>query len=171
MRDSRPGSRTRPNLGGTGRNDGAAPQRPHSLLVVDPSPAARRALGRELTALGQQPLSVATWREAGAILSTRQVDAVIAADGLGNDDGVAFLAWIRRTHPSVKRVLITGHCHFQRLREAVNEAGVWFFLTKPWDQPSLTGLVRSLDGFGVEDSVTGSHEHLRVDRNAAGRRL
>ena len=58
-------------------------------------------------------------------------------------DGVGLLALIGRVSPLTVRVLLTGSTGFDDARRAIHEAGVFRYLTKPWDDADLVSQLRA----------------------------
>lgn len=115
-----------------------------TILVVDDEPYVRAALARSLRRSAAQILLAADAEEAEALLGAHEVDLVIADHGLPGRSGLDFLERCRSQSPAARRVLITGHRDFPLMREAIERAGVAYFLTKPWDPAALRRLVADL---------------------------
>ncbi len=121
-----------------------------TLLVVDDEPYVRNAIARSLRRSAGRVLLAADAEQARELLDANEVDLVIADHGLPGASGLDLLARCRVHHPRARRVLITGHRDFPLMREAIDRAGVSYFLTKPWDPDALRrlvdDLVRATDG-------------------------
>jgi response regulator RpfG family c-di-GMP phosphodiesterase len=63
-------------------------------------------------------------------------------------DGVSFLKEVRRLQPEATRVLLTGYADKENAIRAINEAGLYYYLEKPWDNEHFKLVVRN----GVERS-------------------
>ncbi len=48
-------------------------------------------------------------------------------------NGTEFLARVRELHPSVVRIVLSGHTAVQTITEVIKHGGIWRLLTKPWD--------------------------------------
>lgn len=126
-----------------------------TLLVVDDEPYVRNALARSLRRTAGRVLLAADAEQAAALLDEHDVDLVIADHGLPGQSGLDLLARCRERHPDARRVLITGHRDFPLMREAIDRAGVSYFLTKPWDPEALRRLVDDLVTSGADAPATG----------------
>lgn len=109
------------------------------LLLVDDEPAQLRALQRSLR--GLQPdldfdLAVGG-AEALALARAHAHDVVVADLHMPGLDGLALLREVARWQPLAVRLLLTGTADFATAQRAVNEAGVFRYLTKPWDPEAL----------------------------------
>lgn len=69
--------------------------------------------------------------------------------------GAAFLARSRECRPDAMRILLTGYSEIDSAVRAINEAGVYRYLTKPWDDHDLL--------MPVEQAI----EQQRLHREAA----
>ena len=64
-------------------------------------------------------------------------DLVIADQRMPEMTGLELLAYLRDHHPSTVRILLTAYSDAGVLKEAINAAGVYRFVTKPWDPELL----------------------------------
>ncbi len=115
--------------------DSAGPE----VLVVDDSVGVRRALDRDLYALGRSAVSAATPLEAVEWLTddTRRFDTAIVDLRLGHADGLEFLTFLTDDHPALRRILMSGNIPVGLLRLAVVSGRANAVLDKPWSRDSL----------------------------------
>ena len=113
---------------------------------MDDEQAIRSALRRALQRFGYEVLTAEGGEAAlellgapGAVLP----QVVISDQRLQHMDGVTFLTRVKERWPIVQRVLLTGFADVENIERAVNEAGIYRFLSKPWEDVSLLGTVRS----------------------------
>lgn len=52
-------------------------------------------------------------------------------------DGVAFLKALRALQPDAVRLILSGYADLNGLIAAINEAAIWRFLSKPWNDYEL----------------------------------
>lgn len=84
---------------------------------------------------------------------------VVVADFMMPDmDGVAFLKEMRRIQPQATRLLLTGYADKENAIRAINEAGLYYYLEKPWDNEHFKLVVRN----GVERSSLFNELSARV---------
>jgi excisionase family DNA binding protein len=70
---------------------------------------------------------------------------------LPGEKGVEFLKRARRVRPNAIRILTTAYSDFDAVIEAVNSAGIFQYVAKPWDIPQLeTILKRACELFFVQ---------------------
>lgn len=64
-------------------------------------------------------------------------------------DGVEFLTRAREVRPEATRILLTGYADKENAIRAINEAGLYQYIEKPWDNDALAFAIRN----GVERSL------------------
>lgn len=109
------------------------------LLLVDDEPALLQALRRLLRRLGPDVrLDLA---EGGAaalpLLQEHRYDVVISDLRMPGMDGLDLLCRVAQLQPLAVRLLLTGQADFPTAQRAVNETGVFRYLTKPWTDGAL----------------------------------
>jgi len=82
------------------------------------------------------------------IIEKDRVDVIIADFMMPAMDGIEFLRQARDRRPHATRILLTGYADVQNAIRAINEAGLYQYLEKPWDNDRLKLVVRN----GVERS-------------------
>lgn len=81
-------------------------------------------------------------------LREHDVDMVISDFLMPVMDGISLLAEARRLHPEAPRVLLTGYADKQNAIRAINDAQIFHYLEKPWENEQLRHIVIN----GVERS-------------------
>jgi DNA-binding NtrC family response regulator len=124
--------------------------RPKSVLVVDDEPMVTTSL-RSFLEL-ETPYRVLTFSnplEALAHdLDSDNVYVVISDFMMPQMDGITFLREVRAKRPQATRILLTGYADKENAIRAINEAGLYYYLEKPWDNEHFKLVVRN----GVERS-------------------
>jgi DNA-binding NtrC family response regulator len=92
---------------------------------------------------------------AGAEVSLR---LVVADFMMPEMDGVSFLKEMRRVQPEATRLLLTGYADKENAIRAINEAGLYYYMEKPWDNEHFKLVVRN----GVERSSLFNELSSRV---------
>ncbi|MDH3732166.1 MAG: response regulator [Gemmatimonadota bacterium] len=82
-------------------------------------------------------------------LGEHTVHMIVADYMMPEMDGVTFLTRAREVQPQATRVLLTGYADKQNAIRAINEAGLYHYLEKPWDNEALKMIIRN----GVERSA------------------
>jgi len=113
---------------------------PPRLLIVDDEPHILAAFARALRsgATRDWPLTLRTDpRQAVELLQARDVDVLVTDLRMPHMDGLALLDEARRLRPLCVRMILTGSPDFETAQRAVNHAGAYRYLCKPWDDGDL----------------------------------
>ena len=71
-------------------------------------------------------------QEAEALLQTEWVQIILCDQRMPDTTGVEFLTRVREQWPDVIRMIISGYTDSEDIINALNEAGVYQYITKPW---------------------------------------
>lgn len=113
----------------------------HTVLLVDDEPAIVAALRRTLRGRGYRILGATGPMEALDLLAAESVDLVVSDIDMPGMSGLDLVSRIRREHPGVVRMLLTGRGTLDAALRAINDGEVHRFLTKPWDDDELRDIV------------------------------
>lgn len=107
------------------------------VLFVDDDPlilsAVKRSLGRE----GFEIFVTAEPLDAPRLIAEHQVDVIVSDYMMPRCTGVELLSLVRRLHPRVTRIMMTGQADRDATIRAINEGAVSRYLEKPWDDAVL----------------------------------
>jgi two-component system response regulator HupR/HoxA len=81
--------------------------------------------------------------EARRILETDWVQIILCDQRMPEITGVEFLKQVREQWPEVIRMIISGYTDSEDIISAVNEAGIYQFVTKPWHPDNLILLLKN----------------------------
>jgi DNA-binding NtrC family response regulator len=115
-----------------------------TVMLVDDEEMVTTALGSFLQL--ETPYRVLTFnspRLAIQILERETVDVVVADFMMPEMDGVDFLKAVRERRPHSTRILLTGYADVENAIRAINEAGLYQYLQKPWDNEQLKIVIRN----------------------------
>lgn len=110
---------------------------PLKVLFVDDDPlilsAVRRSLGREGFEIHvcNDPL------DAPKLVGELRVDVIVSDYMMPGCTGVELLSLVRRLHPKVTRIMMTGQADRDATIRAINEGAVSRYVEKPWDDAVL----------------------------------
>jgi putative two-component system response regulator len=93
-----------------------------------------------------------------AAMETVRPSCIVSDFMMPQLDGVTFLRRARDVHPMATRILLTGYADKQNAIRAINEAGLYYYLEKPWDNEHLKLVIRN----GVERSALFTELDARV---------
>lgn len=81
--------------------------------------------------------TAATIGEAETILQQEWVQVILCDQRMPEMTGVEFLKSVRERWPDVIRMVISGYTDSEDIISAVNDAGIYQYITKPWQPDSL----------------------------------
>jgi DNA-binding NtrC family response regulator len=91
-------------------------------------------------------------------IEAEPVACVISDFMMPGMDGITLLRRSRELRPTATRILLTGYADKQNAIRAINEAGLYYYLEKPWDNEHLKLVIRN----GVERSALFTELDARV---------
>jgi DNA-binding NtrC family response regulator len=97
-------------------------------------------------------------RAAIEVVEREAVDVVVADFMMPELDGVDFLKAVRARRPHSTRILLTGYADVENAIRAINEAGLYQYLQKPWDNEQLKIVIRN----GIERSSLVNELDARI---------
>lgn len=115
---------------------------PACVLLVDDEPHILSALRRCLRGRGFDVLLAADGEQALELLARQPVDVIVCDMRMPGLSGAQVLQRSMALAPDAIRVLLTGHADIASAMAAVNEAEVFRYLAKPWDDTLLLQVLR-----------------------------
>ena len=76
------------------------------------------------------------------MLEGREVDMVISDQNMPFMTGLEFLQRVKADHPGTLTMMLTGEKEIEIAVQAINQAGVYKFILKPWDDNDLKVTIR-----------------------------
>lgn len=113
-----------------------------TVLIVDDEVRSLETLERILEDDFEIKTAIDT-EAARAILETEWVQIILCDQRMPDMTGVEFLKQVREQWPEVIRMIISGYTDSQDIISAVNEAGIYQFVTKPWHPDTLILLLKN----------------------------
>jgi len=119
--------------------------RPQTVLIVDDEPMVTTSLQSFLEL--ETPYRVLIFtdpRQALELdLDAENVYVVISDFMMPEMDGITFLKAMRDKRPQATRILLTGYADKENAIRAINEAGLYYYLEKPWNNEHLRLIIRN----------------------------
>jgi len=119
-----------------------------SLLIVDDEPNVLNALRRMclnrtmLPAIPDPTVTAFTSPlEAIDYLRDHPVDLVISDFRMPDMDGATFLTRVKALRPDTARIILSACADLDGIARAINEAGIFRFVSKPWSDPELKAAI------------------------------
>src|SRR6266496_5839423 len=118
------------------------------LLIVDDEPHVLSALRRmllnaaALPALPDPQLTACTSPvKALEHVANHHLDLVISDYRMPVMDGVSFLTRVKELQPDAARIILSAYADMEGIVRAINEAGIFRFISKPWSDAELKAIV------------------------------
>jgi DNA-binding NtrC family response regulator len=115
------------------------------ILLVDDEENVRNALKRVLKREGYEVYSAGGGAEALSHLQQICPDVIISDFLMPDMNGIEFLKKTREVLPEIIRIILTAHADLQIALQAINDAGVYRLLTKPWDDAELKIMLNQIN--------------------------
>lgn len=111
-----------------------------TILIVDDKQSVFESLALNFSDYDFAPLWAVDSRDALAALVRERIDAVLLDLSLGCESGIDLLALIKRDHPAIPVIMITGYGTLELAVKSI-KLGAYDFLPKPLDFDRLRGTV------------------------------
>jgi serine phosphatase RsbU (regulator of sigma subunit) len=82
-------------------------------------------------------------KEALKELNKRSVDIVVSDFLMPEMNGLGFLKEVKKLHPDVPRILLTGYADKENAISAINQVGLYQYIEKPWDNQNIKLIIRN----------------------------
>ncbi len=116
----------------------------YSILVVDDEEMVLSALKRLFRDMDDcDVLMTMDSKEALDIVSRQEIDLIVSDQRMPGMPGVLLLKRIKEISPDTVRILMSGYSDFNTVVDAINDAEVYRFISKPWDNKSFLLMVRA----------------------------
>lgn len=67
------------------------------------------------------------------LLKSTPIDLIVTDQRMPKTTGVDFLKWCKAAYPDAVRIILTGFSDTEAIITAINECGIYRYLSKPWD--------------------------------------
>ncbi len=111
------------------------------ILLVDDEENILRSLTRELMDMPYGLLTATSADKALEVMGAQPVTVIISDQRMSGASGTELLASVREKYPDVVRILLTAFSDMQDVIDAINKAGIYKFIQKPWKTPELKRLI------------------------------
>lgn len=142
-----------------------------TVLCVDDEPNILNALRRLLRPQGYRVLTAGSGAEGLALLADTGVDLVLSDMRMPEMDGARFLETVKARSPDTARILLTGFADLGSTIAAINQAEIYRYVSKPWDDAVLLGVVRDALERKLLEREKARLERLTAQQNEALREL
>ena len=112
-----------------------------TILVVDDEVRSQEALRRVLRD-DFEVLCAGNAADAEKLLEGEIVHAILCDQRMPHESGVSFLKRVRELWPDPVRMIISGYSDSEDIIAGLNEAGIYQYITKPWQPDRLVDIVK-----------------------------
>lgn len=84
-----------------------------------------------------------TAEEGLQILEKEKIDLILTDQRMPEMSGVEFLKKVIVRYPQPYRILITAYTDFDALKDAVNEAKIFQYIQKPWEEKKIQQIIKN----------------------------
>jgi len=138
-----------------------------TVLIVDDEVRSLESLQRIL--VDDFEVNVASSvQEAEVLLQTEWVQIILCDQRMPDTTGVEFLTRVREQWPDVIRMIISGYTDSEDIINALNDAGVYQYITKPWHPENL---ILTLKNAAELFRLQRQNELLSIELKSSPRRL
>ncbi|MBN2763751.1 MAG: response regulator, partial [Bacteroidales bacterium] len=103
-----------------------------------------------------------TAQEGIRIMENQNIDLILTDQRMPEMTGVDFLKSIMVKYPHPNRILITAYTDFDALKDAVNEAKIFQYIQKPWEEREIQQVIDSaLDMYELKQKNIELTEQLK----------
>jgi DNA-binding NtrC family response regulator len=140
---------------------------PQVVLVVDDEEYVRNGLTRVLQDAGYTVFAAESGEEALRMLADHPIRLLISDNNMPGMTGLELFREVRRRHPHVLRIMLTGDTDPDLPVRSINDAEVYRFVRKPWNNQELRTIVRlAFEVLVLEDEKLRLLEIVRKHRAA-----
>lgn len=126
----------------------------HRILLVDDEENVLNALRRNLAPLHCELEAFSQPRRALARAGEVAFDVVISDYRMPGMDGVTLVKELKKLQPDLIAIMLSGFADLRAIMDAINEAEVYRYLTKPWDADKLNTTISQ----ALEQRANGSKQ-------------
>ena len=116
--------------------------RKHSILVVDDEELFIEYIKSMLSGESYNVITASSGKQGLEILKKQSVNMVISEYKIPLMNGLEFLEKVRIIYPDILTIMVTDQPDIKLAIKAINEAGVYKFLLKPWDDIEFKNAIK-----------------------------
>lgn len=113
----------------------------YRLLLVDDEVSILNTLQRQLRKSCFELHIANSGKEALEILEQARIHIVISDMRMPEMSGAELLSEVKHLYPNTIRILLTGYSDMESTITAINEGGIFSYVTKPWNRDELSELL------------------------------
>jgi EAL domain-containing protein (putative c-di-GMP-specific phosphodiesterase class I) len=114
-----------------------------TVLLVDDEVEILSGLVRSMRHEQFRTVAATSATQAQMVLSDNHVDVIVSDEDMPGMRGGELLALVRRQYPDIARIMLTGRASLQTAIDAINDAAVFHFHTKPCHPRELANTIHA----------------------------
>lgn len=113
------------------------------IQLVDDEPQILKALQRALRLQDWEIHAFSDVNQALDALTEHEYAVIVSDYKMPHVDGITYLQFTKQRQPNAMRLLLSGHGDRQSMMKAINQAEVYRFISKPWEDYEVESALRS----------------------------
>jgi len=105
----------------------------HTILIVDDEELVLEFIKRTLADDNYNILTALSGQEGLDKLKNHEVNMIISDYKMPEMNGLEFLEKVKIAYPGILTIMLTIHADIEIAIQAINQAGIYKFILKPWD--------------------------------------
>lgn len=133
----------------------------YTILYVDDEQANLNAI-KSLFRKKFNIITANSAQEGLEILEHEAIHLIVADQRMPQMTGVQFLKKVKETRPDIKSILLTAYHDDAIIKEAVNDAGIFWYMNKPFENEKLELVIKKgLESYHDHELIKKSEEKFR----------
>ena len=128
------------------------------ILLVDDEPSIINALKRLLYRFGYKVMTAYSGKEGLKLLEEHRCSVVISDMRMPEMNGGAFLKKVAQRWPDTVRMLLTGYSDPKDAIDAINTAGIFRYINKPWCDSDIIDAVKEAKSY-YQQNISNKRSH------------
>jgi EAL domain-containing protein (putative c-di-GMP-specific phosphodiesterase class I) len=134
------------------------------VLIVDDEARITTSFRRLFSGTPYELITANSGTEGLRVLGSTEIDVVISDENMPGMVGSAFLAEVRRLHPGVMRVILTGDPMLSKVIDGLNSGMLFRYLQKPPDDQQILDCVAAAITHAGHDAAVRSAQVASAER-------
>ena len=138
----------------------------YNLLYVDDEPSNLRVF-KDTYRRKYNVFTAISAKEGMKIMEEEHIDLILSDQRMPEMSGIELLKYSLEKYPKTNRILITGYSDINAVENAINEARVFQYIQKPWNEKSLSDVIDALRIYRLEKENAQQKIDLQLAKEKA----
>ena len=140
--------------------------RNYNILIVDDEPGILHTVESDLFLEGLKPFKASSGEEALELMKQRDIHVILSDQKMPGMSGTQLIARARERNPKTVGIILSAFSEAEFVLSAINDAGVFRYLLKPWESRKLVESVTdALKFYELQANSYGQREELGYTRS------